>query len=243
MRCAIYFTPPSNDALLRVGANWLGRNAFSGEPVKMPALCSLETDEICRLTEKPRRYGFHATMKAPFRLAGEHSENDLLAALMHFASSAAPVVIPRLELQSISSFFALVPEEPVAELNQLANDVVVAFDRFRAPLSEAEIARRRPERLNERQRHNLVRWGYPYVFEEFRFHMTLTGPVEEKDRSRVERVLEEFFTPMLDDCVEVANLALFVEPEEGAPFEVHSLHPLSGGKAASMRASRAVGRP
>ncbi len=243
MRYAIYFTPPSNDALLKVAANWLGRNAFSGEPVKIPALRSLETDEIFRLTEEPRRYGFHATIKAPFRLAEGHSENDLLSALMHFASSAAPVVIPRLKLHVIGPFFALVPDEPVAELNQLANDVVVAFDRFRAPLSEAEVARRRPERLSEPQRHNLERWGYPYVFEEFRFHMTLTGPVEEKDRSRVERTLEEFFTPLLDDSVGVANLALFVEPERGAPFEIHSLHPLSGGHAASVRASWAVGRP
>jgi hypothetical protein len=73
--------------------------------------------------------------------------------------------------------------------------------------------------------------------------MTLTGPVEEKDRARVERTLDEFFTPLLDDAVEVANLALFVEPEKGAPFEIHSLHPLTGGKIASARASRAVGRP
>ena len=162
---------------------------------------------------------------------------------MHFASSASPVVIPRLKRHAIGPFFALVPEEPVAELNQLANDVVVAFDRFRAPLTEAEIAKRRPERLSETQRHNIERWGYPYVFDEFRFHMTLTGPVEEKDRARVERTLDEFFTPLLDDAVEVANLALFVEPEKGAPFEIHSLHPLTGGQVASARASRAVGRP
>lgn len=243
MRYAIYFTPPSNDALLKVAANWLGRNAFSGEPVKMPAIRSLATDEISLLTEEPRRYGFHATMKAPFRLDEEHTENDMLSALMHFASSASPVIIPRLKLHAIGPFFALVPEEPVAELNQLANDVVVAFDRFRAPLTEAEIAKRRPERLSDAQRHNIERWGYPYVFEEFRFHMTLTGPVEEKDRARVERTLDEFFTPLLDDAVEVANLALFVEPEKGAPFEIHSLHPLTGGKIASARASRAVGRP
>ncbi len=146
----------------------------------MPAIRSLATDEVARLTEEPRRYGFHATMKAPFRLDEKHSESDLLSALMHFSSSAAPVVIPRLKLHALGPFFALVPDEPVAALNQLANDVVVAFDRFRAPLSEVEIARRRPERLSEAQRHNVERWGYPYVFEEFRFHMTLTGPVEEK---------------------------------------------------------------
>lgn len=80
----------------------------------------------------------------------------------------------------------------MAELNQLANDVVVSFDRFRAPLRDAEIAKRRPERLSEAQRQNLDRWGYPYVFDEFRFHMTLTGPVDEKQRPHVERVLDDF---------------------------------------------------
>ena len=242
MRYAIYFTPPSSDALLKVAANWLGRNAFSGEPVKLPAIRSLGTEEIASLTEEPRRYGFHATMKAPFRLNDNQTESELLSALMHFASSVEPVVIPRLKLQAIGPFFALVPHEPVTALNQLANDVVVALDRFRAPLNEAEIAKRRPERLSEAQRHNLERWGYPYVFEEFRFHMTLTGPVAEGDRARIERRLEEFFAPLLNDPVEVANLALFVEPEKGAPFEIHSLHPLTGGNT-KTQPQRAVGRP
>ncbi len=242
MRYAIYYTPPSSDALLKVAANWLGRSAFSGEAVKIPAIGSIAPEEIANLTQEPRRYGFHATMKAPFRLRDELTESDLLSALMHFTSAAHPVTIPRLVLKGIGPFFALVPEEPVAELNQLANDVVVAFDRFRAPLSDAEIARRRPERLSKAERHNLERWGYPYVFEEFRFHMTLTGPVEEKDRARIERRLDAFFSPLLDDCVEIANLALFVEPEKVAPFEIHSLHPLTGGEK-KIRSKRPVGRP
>jgi putative phosphonate metabolism protein len=228
MRYAIYFTPPSGDALLKVAANWLGRSAFSGEAVKVPAIRTLAAEDVAVLTEEPRRYGFHGTLKAPFRLD---------------EASSAPFVIPRLKLQGIGPFFALVPEEPVAELNQLANDIVVSFDRFRAPLRDAEIAKRRPERLSEAQRQNLDRWGYPYVFDEFRFHMTLTGPVDEKQRSQVERTLDDFFAPVLEDQVEVANLALFVEPEKGAPFEIHSLHPLTGGNKVSKRSSRAVGRP
>lgn len=242
MRYAIYFTPPSGDALLKVAANWLGRSAFSGEAVKVPAIRTLAAEDIAVLTEEPRRYGFHGTLKAPFRLDAAYSESDLLSALMYFASSTRPFMIPRLKVQGIGPFFALVPEEPVAELNQLANDVVVSFDRFRAPLRDAEIAKRRPERLSEAQRENLDRWGYPYVFDEFRFHMTLTGPVEEKQRPHVERVLDDFFAPVLDDAVEVANLALFVEPEKGEPFEIHSLHPMTGGNKVPKRSSRAVGR-
>jgi len=243
MRYAIYFTPPSGDALLKVAANWLGRSAFSGEAVKVPAIRTLAAEDIAALTEEPRRYGFHGTLKAPFRLDAAYEESDLLSAMMYFASSTRPFMIPRLQVQGIGPFFALVPEEPVAELNQLANDVVVSFDRFRAPLRDAEIAKRRPERLSEAQRQNLDRWGYPYVFDEFRFHMTLTGPVDEKHRPQVERVLDDFFAPVLDDAVEIANLALFVEPEKGGPFEIHSLHPMTGGNKVSKRSSRAVGRP
>ncbi|OYR18913.1 DUF1045 domain-containing protein [Brucella thiophenivorans] len=243
MRYAIYFTPPSGDALLKVAANWLGRSAFSGEAVKVPAIRTLAAEDIAALTAEPRRYGFHGTLKAPFSLDASYEESDLLSALMYFASSTRPFMIPRLQVQGIGPFFALVPEEPVAELNQLANDVVVSFDRFRAPLRDAEIAKRRPERLSEAQRQNLDRWGYPYVFDEFRFHMTLTGPVDEKQRPQVERALDDFFAPVLDDAVEIANLALFVEPEKGAPFEIHSLHPMTGGNKFSKRSSRAVGRP
>lgn len=228
MRYAVYFTPPSGDALLKVAANWLGRSAFSGEAVKTPSIRGLEASEIAELTAEPRRYGFHATMKPPFRLADGVEEAELLSALMHFASSADTLVIPKLELSRIGSFFALTLEEPVAPLQQLANDVVVALDRFRAAPNEAEIARRRPESLSDAQRRNLEKWGYPYVFEEFRFHMTLTGRVTEKEQPRIERILDEFFAPVLAEPVEVGNLALFVEPEPGAAFEVHSLHPLTG---------------
>ena len=88
------------------------------------------------MTELPRRYGFHATLKAPFHLVDGVEERELLSALMHFASSMDPVEIPKLQIACLDGFFALVPTEPLDNLNQLANDVVVAFDRFRAPPSE-----------------------------------------------------------------------------------------------------------
>ncbi|GAB1582335.1 DUF1045 domain-containing protein [Phyllobacterium phragmitis] len=240
MRYAIYFTPPAGDPLTKVAANWLGRNAFSGETVKPPAIRSFEAEEVARLTVEPRRYGFHATLKAPFRLAENLTERDLLSALMHFASSTSAVTIPRLQVAALGHFFALVPEEPVLELDQLANDVVVAFDRFRAPASDAERAKRRPETLSISQLRNLDQWGYPYVFDDFRFHMTLTGRVEEKDRLRVARMLDAFFEPVLSEPVEIANLALFVEAEPGAPFEVHSLHPLAHSSLTGARGRKSA---
>ena len=228
MRYAIYFTPPSADPLLKVAANWLGRNAFTGQPVRPPQIRDLAHEDFAQLTESARRYGFHATLKAPFHLAEGIEERELLSALMHFASSIGPVEIPKLTIANLEGFFALVPEEPLEKLNQLANDVTVAFDRFRAPPSEAEIKRRNPENLSPAQRRNLEQWGYPYVFEDFRFHMTLTGPVPERDRPKIERILSEFLEPVLEEPVEINNLALFTEAEPGFPFEIHSLHPLAG---------------
>lgn len=242
MRYAIYYTPPPSVALHKVAINWLGRDAFSGELVKRPALCALSADEIAQLTKDPARYGFHATLKAPFRLDDAFDESELLSALMHFASLSAPFVIPRLEIAALGSFFALVPTASVPELNQLANDVVVSLDRFRAPLRAYDIERRQPDRLNEVQRHNLHRWGYPYIFDQFRFHMTLTGAVEPERQPQIHRVLDEFFAPVLNEPLEISNLALFVEQEPGAPFEIHSLHPMTGGEKMTKVPVRSMGR-
>lgn len=228
MRYGIYFTPSAHDPLLRVAANWLGRNAFNGMVVRRPAIGNIDAEEISALTEEPRRYGFHATLKAPFRLHEDFEDYHLLSAMMHFASGYQAVELPRLKVAQIGKFFALVPSEPCPELQQLANDVVVQFERFRAPLNEKELAKRKPEMLDAEHRRNLEQWGYPYVFEQFRFHMTLTGPVAEDRQSHMRSVLEEFFAPVLTERVKINNLALFAEAEAGVPFEVHSLHPLTG---------------
>lgn len=226
MRYAIYFTPPAGERLTRLASNWLGRNAFTGSVRETAPVGGLDSAEIARHTAAPRRYGFHATLKAPFRLAEHRSEADLLRALMYFASSTDPVAIPRLRIERLGPFFALTPADPLPALDSLAAAVVREFDPLRRPLTDAEIERRNPEALDPRRLANLHRWGYPYVFEDFRFHMTLTGPVEESEATRVRAALSEVFEPALAEPVEIGALALFVEPEAGAPFTVHSLHPL-----------------
>ena len=135
-----------------------------------------------------------------------------------------PFEVPRLVIGRLDGFFALVPERPSPPLDRLARDVVVAFDRFRAPLAEAEKQRRGAAHLSPAQLRNLLQWGYPYVFEEFRFHMTLTGRVDEAESLRVHRAIEEHFGPVLDAPHRIASLALFLEPEPGAPFIVRSFH-------------------
>lgn len=228
MRYGIYFTPPAHDPLLRVAANWLGRNAFNGMVVRRPVIGSADGEQINAWTQEPRRYGFHATLKAPFRLHQDFEEHHLLSSMMHFASNYRAVQLPKLEIAQIGAFFALVPAQPCAQLQQLANDIVVHFERFRAALNAAELARRKPEQLDKIQRANLEQWGYPYVFEQFRFHMTLTGAVPADQQAQVRDMLETFFAPVLTEPVKIANIALFTQAESDALFEVHSLHPLTG---------------
>ena len=227
MRYALYFTPAPDDRLTVAASAWLGRDAFTGEALRSPGVRSLTPGEIAYHTAAARRYGFHATLKAPFALAENETEASLLAGLETFASHTQRFFIPRLVIGQIDGFFALVPNLPVPELDDFAAAVVRDFDRFRAPLSDAEIARRNPDALSPEEVRNLVQWGYPFVFERFQFHMTVTGRVAAAEASRVSAALDEVFQPLLDRPVAVDGLALFVEPEPGAPFTVLSYKELA----------------
>jgi hypothetical protein len=233
MRYAINFTPPASDPLTLAASQWLGRNAFSGEAVESLAIRGLDMHEIAFNTAVPRRYGFHGTLKPPFRLPDGMVEALLLRNLMHFAGQQQRFRLPKLEVSRIGNRFALMPEAPCESLHLLAGGVVQHFDAFRAPLTEAELERADPGHLSASQFTNLHRWGHPHVMDEFRFHMTLTGAVPPQHMIRFEEVLRRYFEPHLDRQIEMTNLALFVETEPGAPFLVHSLHPL--GQVASRR--------
>jgi putative phosphonate metabolism protein len=225
-RYGLYFTPPMNDPLVRAAASWLGRDAFSGMSLAHPVIPGLSSQTIADLTAAPRRYGFHATLKAPFALADEAGAPEFLEELMRFCGRFEPFMLPKLAVTRLGPFFALTPSAPSPELESFAASVVMHFDRFRRPLSEADIARRDPARLTAQQQEYLQHWGYPYVLDAFRFHMTLTGPVAATERDAVESVLRKLFDPLLDTPPVVANLALFTEAEPGADFVVHSLHPI-----------------
>lgn len=226
MRYAIYFTPRQDEPLARIAANWLGRDPFGGATRPVEAVGDLSAAEVAFHTASARRYGFHATLKAPFRLAPNETEASLRAALDHFAEATPPVVVPRLAVGQIDGFFALVPETPFAPLNSFAGEVVRAFDRFRAPLTEAEIERRSPDSLKPDEFRNLCQWGYPYVFDTFRFHMTLSGRVGPQESQRLRAAIDGLFADVLQHPVSVDALTLFVETEPGAPFMVLSHHAL-----------------
>lgn len=227
MRYALYFTPAKDDALAVAAARWLGRDAFADEQIVQRGAGALTPEEVAFHTAAPRRYGFHATLKAPFELADTETEASLRGAFDRFAGGARAFIIPRLVITQMDGFFALVPAAPVAELNSFAADVVRHFDGFRAPLSEADIQRRNPDALKPQEVRNLVQWGYPYVFETFRFHMTLTGRVSAEEAPRVRAALDSVFQPLIEASIAVDGLALFVEPEPGAPFSVLRYRPLA----------------
>ncbi|WP_075220214.1 DUF1045 domain-containing protein [Acuticoccus yangtzensis] len=167
MRYAVYLTPPDGSQLAEAAASWLGRSPFFD--AAMPPVAPPEAS-----AHVPARYGFHATLRAPFRLADGVSELDLVAAFRHHIARVAPIV-PVLTIAPLSRFLAFRSDDPA--LGAAARAAVEAFEPLRAPLTAADLARRQPERLDPRERELLDTWGYPYVMERFQFHMTLTGPL------------------------------------------------------------------
>jgi putative phosphonate metabolism protein len=228
LRYALYFTPPAYDPLTRSAALWLGRDPFSGEPIAVQETGPFPAEAFAALTEDPRRYGFHATIKAPFELAPDRTEAELIAGFEAFCAARPAFEIPSVVVGQLGPFFALIPAQPHPPLQDFAAAAVEAFEPFRATLSDADIVRRKPERLSEAQRAHLLRWGYPYVMDEFRFHMTLTGPVEPGRGDAMRELASARFAAFTDKPLAISGLALFVERERGAPFTVHTWQPLAG---------------
>lgn len=225
MRYAVYFTPPHDDPLTETAQSWLGRNAFTGESLAAKSHVAFSGAKVSLHTASPRRYGFHATIVAPFTLKGGVTETELVEGLHAFCAKQNPIAIQQSIIGQMDAFFAIVPAEPHVLLNQLANDAVVYFSDMQAPLNERELARRTSQTLSARQISLLQRWGYPFVMEEFRFHMTLTGKVPASERAAMSDTLRDVFADALKQPLEVGGLALFVEPEPGAPFMVRSYVP------------------
>ncbi len=228
MRYAIYFSPAGSDPLTETASRWLGRNAFSDEGFD-------DYESFADVTEEPRRYGFHATLKAPFELAEGRHESELVEAFSAFAASHGAFDVPEIVIGELGPFFALVPATLHQPLQDFTADVVRDFEPFRAPLSERDIARRKPETLSESQRANLHRFGYPYVMDDFRFHMTLTGPVSEGRRQEMADILNKTFSGFIHRPLTISGLGLFVEKERGQAFTVHSWQPLAASNTKDVR--------
>lgn len=218
-RYAIYFAPAEGSELERVCASILGRCARTGKILKQPELPGLNPSRLAELTASPRHYGLHGTLKPPFFLAAGKTEEQLLQAAKDLAADCSAFTLPPLSLQTIGSFLALTPTAPCPELEALARTCVTALDEFRSPAQPDELARRRSKGLTENQDRLLLRWGYPYVLEEFRFHLTLTGSIRDvEERGRVRAALGNLLSPLLPQTATVRNISVFRQPDTEQPF-------------------------
>ncbi|THD76713.1 DUF1045 domain-containing protein [Thalassobius vesicularis] len=222
-RFAVYFAPEPG-LLAEFGADWLGWDLAKGQPAEHPVIEGLD---IAALTATPRKYGLHGTIKPPFRLAEGTDSPALEAAVAALCAILRPLTLDGLELTRLGGFLALTVTGDTAPLSTLAAHVVRDLDSFRAPPSEAELLRRRKANLSPRQEELLTRWGYPYVMEEFRFHITLTGKMPRNHAETVHQQMDPVIAPLLPRPFVVSSLCLVGEDEDGMFHLIHR-YALSG---------------
>lgn len=212
-RYAIFHAPPPEAPWVQFATSWLGWDMQAGQDVAQPHLPGL-TVPLAEVTDAPRRYGLHGTLKAPFRLAPGSSQSDLVSACAALCRRLSPLPLGALRLTRLGRFLALCPS-PSPELSALAAACVRQLDPLRAPLSQDEMDRRRPTSLTPRQLANLQSWGYPHVLEDFRFHITLTGRLSKPDLTAVEAALEQSLMPLMPHQTMLGDLALAGEDAQG----------------------------
>ena len=226
-RYALYYAPEPDTDLWRFGSSIIGYDAVTGTDIDaptfgVPTLGAITSVRWHELTAEPRRYGFHATLKAPFRLAEGVDEATLMCAVNRFASELLPVRLEGLAVTAIGPFIALAPRGHATAINALASAVVSHFEPFRAPLTDPERARRLKSPLTERQADYLDRFGYPYVHEDFQFHMTLTGPLHAQDRAAMLSHLEAAYAelPAVQSAYAINRICVFKQDAPDTRFRV-----------------------
>lgn len=219
-RYALYYAPAPDSDLDRFGSHLLGYDAYTSDTLPLPADMKQAVPDWHDLTQDPRKYGFHATLKAPLSLAPGRTEGELLAACERFAGTPRPIPVIRPVVSAISGFLAVLSAEPSHELLTFAADCVREFDSFRAPLTAADRARRNPSRLSERQVDHLDRWGYPYVMEDFQFHMTLTGKLAAERQRTILPILQRRFAELELGSLSIDRIALFRQDRKESGFRI-----------------------
>ncbi len=219
-RYAVYYAPRGNSDLGKFGNHWLGRDPESGRLLPRPNVNSLTVQHVQQLTRSPSRYGFHGTLKPPFQLHDGFEIDELDQALVKLAASLSRCETGPLKLKRIGRFLALCPTEDQSTLSVLAENCVRKLDRFRQPANTADMEKRRANGLSERQDRYLVEWGYPYVFDEFRFHLTLSNVLDPEKL----KILEDRLSGLVRDICRapfvIDQICLFGDPGNGAPFRL-----------------------
>jgi len=218
-RYAIYFSPAQTSSWWRFGASWLGRDECSNLLLEQPDSAEISRSELFAITEEPRRYGFHATLKAPFRLHKKLALTDLVTQLGSLAKQFRPVELGPMSAVRMGPFVALTPQSVDDNLSSLAAKCVTELEHFRAPLTEAEMVRRQIETLDERGQFLLKKFGYPHVLERFVLHFTLSGRISPEVADRVFDALKNPLQQLNESAPLVLDrLCLFVEDAPGLPF-------------------------
>lgn len=215
-RVGVYYAPAAHDPLWQAGCAWLGRDAITGHDVPQPDLPGLREH-----TKDARRYGLHGTLKAPF--APRHGFENFLLAARTFAAQCQIFELPTLAVTEMEGFIALCPASPAPRLHQLADECVRILDPHRTAESEEAQAKRRIGKT-ARQMGHIARFGYPYVFEDFFFHMTLTGQMENNPYLEAARA---YFSQALEQPRMVDHIAIFIEEAKGSPFRLHARLPFA----------------
>jgi len=220
-RHAAYYAPAQQSRLAQLGAQWLGRCAQSRRVVLQPDFPQCTAEALRGYTAAATRYGWHATMKAPFALNPGLEMNAIPAAFQTFAQSQTALTLPPLTLRNMGDYLALVPEAPSSALQELAFDCVRALHPLATPLSDTQIAQRRLTPLTPAQDAMLLQWGYPFVGHQFQWHMTLTGSLRKLTQREVRGLQDaarDWFSPVLNQPVELDAICWFVEPVAGGDF-------------------------
>lgn len=218
-RYAIYFTPAKGSPWWKLGAHWLGRDECTNQALAQPILADIPAQQLLQLTAYPRRYGFHATLKAPFTLRDGATEADLLTRMRALAQQLQPVALGPMVATGLDNFTAVLPSTSPMALGTLAASCVTSLDDLRAPLSPQDVARRQVHPLDARGHELLMQYGYPHVLERYQLHFTLTGPVAEPLAQMVVRAVEGSVARLNQEHPLVLDrLCLFVESEPGTNF-------------------------
>jgi Protein of unknown function (DUF1045) len=224
-RVAIYYAPLPDDLLATLSSSWLGRDPLTNASVPQPRL-----DGIEEFTAEPRAYGFHATLKPPMRLIEGADWAEVMAAVRKVAAGIAPFALPTMAVCDLRGFLALRETIPCPDLQALADACVGQLDSFRRLPSPDELARRRNANLTAEQDEMLVRWGYPYVFGTWFFHMTLTRRLSDAEKSIIMPAARDWFAPALAVPRRVEDICIFIQATPDVAFTLAERVKLRGSE-------------
>lgn len=214
-RYAVYHLP--GGPLGQFGGAWLGRDlarpVSGAEAALRPDVPGLPAPAEA-LTQTPRRYGFHATIKAPFRLADGHGPDDLIRRAALICDHLAPFDLA-LELRQDYGFVALRPTAQPPELLALEQALVTRLDDLRSPLTPDERDRRRPDALPPKARAHLDHWGYPFVLDLFHYHLTLSNSLPAPQADALVAALQPVVAPLLAQPMRVEAVSVVGEDADG----------------------------